>query len=207
MGNCTKHHHRYAAHILDSSQWLGLSERWRCTIAPQADTDAELMDHVMAGRPCTPSVEHAAGVFQACGGSDSSGIDFLCDGPWNPFPKPKIAYVGGWRAPGSALVDDRHFKLVHSFREVLEGDLILNLQMFHRNSDDAVPNLAAELDWPLPALFGAGAASETVDMATRMSRGGALTWWHLDDGGMWLDLDYPLTQFRRVCFSGRASPP
>lgn len=61
------------------------------------------------------------------------------------------------------------------------------LQMFHRSGTDAphLPNLPHLLTWPLPRLLGADNTFNSVvcDGATRVSRSGALTWWHLDDGG------------------------
>lgn len=76
--------------------------------------------------------------------------------------------------------------------------------MFHREEPDpaiAVPVIPDFLSWPLPYLFGDGSGISgqqgnalvgdkskfvpacTVDRATRVSRGGAITWWHLDDCG------------------------
>jgi len=67
--------------------------------------------------------------------------------------------------------------------------------MFHRDDEGAprIPKLPQALEWPLPDLFGDGGAAPApdsattlrhpCDMATRISAKGALTWWHLDDGG------------------------
>lgn len=59
--------------------------------------------------------------------------------------------------------------------------------MFHRSGPDAprIPNLPELLQWPLPGLLGVDGSFNSVvcDGATRVSRRGALTWWHLDDGG------------------------
>ena len=66
------------------------------------------------------------------------------------------------------------------------GPRRLNLQMFHRDVMPGARPLPALLRWPLEAqLHGSErrGGSVTVDMATRVSKRGALTWWHLDDGG------------------------
>ena len=111
------------------------------------------------------------------------------------FGAPRLAMLGGWGAPGTPLVDDDHVTFVNSFGEALaspEGRV--NLQAFHREAQaaDAPPPLPALLDWPLPdVLFGDAAGANAsraplatrVDMATRVSQAGAVTWWHLDDGG------------------------
>ena len=71
--------------------------------------------------------------------------------------------------------------------------------MFHRlaEADGQIPAegidcpiIPDKLRWPLPALLGdsggsggGGGPAETVDRATRLSRAGAVTWWHLDDCG------------------------
>jgi len=119
------------------------------------------------------------------------------------FERPKIAMRGGWGAPGTQLVSDDHLAMVHSYEEVLasdeegvpEGDeggggrgpsKCLNLQMFHRDVREGETPLPALLRWPLESrLHGPErrGGSVTVDMATRVSKCGALTWWHLDDGG------------------------
>jgi hypothetical protein len=61
-------------------------------------------------------------------------------------------------------------------------------------SGPALPVLPDLLDWPLEDVLGTGAADSApadtgegpavlVDRATRVSRKGAVTWWHLDDCG------------------------
>ena len=60
--------------------------------------------------------------------------------------------VGGWGAPGSHLLSERHMRMVTSFADVVDGDEPLNLQMFHRGDDD-VPSLVRHLRWPLPEYF------------------------------------------------------
>ena len=103
--------------------------------------------------------------------------------------------------------------LVHSFTEVLQAQQTVNLQLFHRDGADAptLPRLPALLDWPAaPLLDGVdGSGGVRCDMATRVSRRGALTWWHLDDGGefvlqvhsialAWLVLQMQRLQLRRA---------
>ena len=73
----------------------------RCTLIPHAENDGELLQHVIAGTPCTCSDTHAADVYQRTG---EDGVKFLTGGPWNTFKKPKIAFVSGWGAPGQSLV-------------------------------------------------------------------------------------------------------
>ena len=219
----------------------GVSPSWRCKLVPLARTEDELREHAVRGVPTLASPEYARGVFDAMsksgGGEDSSGDDaaptrrdavsWACDSPWSSFPRPKVAMVGGWGAPGSHLLSDRYMRMVRSFAEVVDGDEPLNLQMFHRE-DTAVPVLPTHLTWPLPEFFDndrsggddetrtmattetPGPSAETtamdadgnktalpaqgafykpggvgvpLDMATRLSAAGALTWWHLDDCG------------------------
>mmetsp|Transcript_15963 Transcript_15963/g.38851 ORF Transcript_15963/g.38851 Transcript_15963/m.38851 type:complete len:505 (+) Transcript_15963:193-1707(+) len=163
----------------------GLSERWQCDVIPFAADEKELAQHVLDGTPVLASPSFAA---RACEQVGSDALDYLIDDPQhNTFPRPKIAFVAGWGRPGSMMIDDEELRMVNGFSEVLEGDRPLNLQMFHRNDADAprVPNLPAALDWPLQDLFAGpdGNMSVHCDMATRISARGALTWWHLDDGG------------------------
>ena len=121
------------------------------------------------------------------GGPD--GLEWVSRPSWGDFVRPKIAFRGGWAGPGTSLQDADKFRLVSSFREVLSSAENLNLQMFHREGDGSPPALAAHLQWPAPELLhgGAGGAEGTLDVpcdvATRVSRAGAVTWWHLDDGG------------------------
>jgi len=117
------------------------------------------------------------------------GLEWVSRPSWGDFVRPKIAFRGGWAGPGTSLQDADKFRLVSSFREVLSSAENLNLQMFHREGDGSPPALAAHLQWPAPELLhgGAGGAEGTLDVpcdvATRVSRAGAVTWWHLDDGG------------------------
>ena len=103
---------------------------------------------------------------------------------WDRFPKPRLAMVSGWGAPGGRVAGADRVTLVHAFSELLASPCTVNLQLFHRDSADApaLPRLPERLRWPAPALLG-GARGVKCDMATRVSQRGAVTWWHLDDGG------------------------
>ena len=66
--------------------------------------------------------------------------------------------------------------------------------------------LPRELDWPLWDLLGSSGevaggptdAGVVVDNATRVSQRGAVTWWHLDDGGEFvLQVGLPLSKSRQ----------
>ena len=214
----------------------GVSPSWRCKLVPLARTEDEMRDYAVRGVPALASPEYARGVFDAMGGGGGDGdaatadaVSWACDSPWSSFPRPKVAMVGGWGAPGSHLLSDRYMRMVGSFAEVVDGDEPLNLQMFHRD-DTTVPVLPERLRWPLPEFFDTrspadapidGSAEDTdakaeeagrgnhvidaegnkmalpaqgalhrpggvgvpLDMATRLSAAGALTWWHLDDCG------------------------
>jgi len=209
----------------------GVSPSWRCKLVPLARTEDEMRDYAVRGVPALASPEYARGVFDAMGGGGGDGdaatadaVSWACDSPWSSFPRPKVAMVGGWGAPGSHLLSDRYMRMVGSFAEVVDGDEPLNLQMFHRD-DTTVPVLPEHLRWPLPEFFdtrspadggpaSVSSAEETgggnhaidaegnktalpaqgalhrpggvgvpLDMATRLSAAGALTWWHLDDCG------------------------
>ena len=165
----------------------GVSPSWRCKLVPLARTEDELREHAVRGVPTLASPEYARGVFDAMsksgGGEDSSGDDaaptrrdavsWACDSPWSSFPRPKVAMVGGWGAPGSHLLSDRYMRMVRSFAEVVDGDEPLNLQMFHRE-DTAVPVLPTHLTWPLPEFFDndrSGGDDKTRTMATTETPG------------------------------------
>ena len=68
---------------------------------------------------------------------------------------------------------------------------MLNLQYFHRDdrtTHPPLPALSRDLVWPRIAQdddFGPGSA--VCDNATRLSRRGACTWWHLDDCGEFVE--------------------
>lgn len=121
----------------------------------------------------------------------------------------QVAMVSGWGRPGTKVdaINDRDLALTSSFADVLQDPRTLNLQMFHRDDAGAdeppLPVLPDCLDWPCPEFFAredsarpgrdGGMASQgalpgpfrgvRVDRATRVSKRGALTWWHLDDSG------------------------
>ena len=175
----------------------GISPRWRCELVPAVDSEEEIQQHVLDGTPVL--VPHECG-RAACAQVGDDALGFLTDDPArNQFPRPKIAFVAGWGGPGTLLDDDDELQLVDSFQSVLErsdSGKPLNLQMFHRDDEDAprIPKLPEALVWPLPDLFGGGKQGPAngteapdvrhpCDMATRVSARGALTWWHLDDGG------------------------
>ncbi len=85
---------------------------------------------MLQGTPTTFNESHAKAVFTQVG---PHGLDFVRAGDWNPFTRPKIAFVGGWGEPGNQIMDEKDLQLVDSVEQVLElGDRPLNLQMFHR---------------------------------------------------------------------------
>lgn len=125
-------------------------------------------------------------------GEDSLG--YICKPEWNVFREKKVAMVSGWGRPGTPVdaINDRDLALVSSFSDVLSDPRTLNLQMFHREGESDFPVLPALLDWPCDELFKVSehqgsndlaTAAVTVDRATRVSKKGAVTWWHLDDSG------------------------
>lgn len=61
----------------------------------------------------------------------------------------------------------------------------LNLQMFHRSGPQHVqmPILSSQLRWPETERLHLEEHSWVVDLATRVSCRGSMTWWHLDDCG------------------------
>ena len=172
----------FASWGLPEAFHAGVARSWRCRLVPLAATEAEQRRHAIAGTPFLAPPELARGVFDAMartGGSpperggvpadagssadDASppppptpdAVRWACDSPWSRFARPKVAMVGGWGAPGSHLLSDRHMRMVHSFAEVVDAPEPLNLQMFHRDADDrgGVPTLPRFLRWPLPELF------------------------------------------------------
>ena len=292
----------------------GVARSWRCRIVPMATDERQERDFAIRGVPFLASPEHARGVFDAmkptrpaaaAAGDDRGAVaeneaavdavSWACDSEWSTFPRPKVAMVGGWGAPGSHLLSERHMRMVHSFGEVVDGDVPLNLQMFHRD-DTSVPVLPSHLRWPLPEFFSTdpppppstteqvtgelvshpstvedetvedergrrektndgnvrppptagkeeevdhaaaevaaaeggddddfkalpaqGAIRKTggvgvpLDMATRLSAAGALTWWHLDDCGEFvfqvgLPLDLNESRRRRRRLGGDNKP-
>ena len=151
----------------------GIAKSWRCRLVPMARTEEEQRAHAIAGVPFLAPLELARGVFDAmrtpstatatataCGGGGApeasapapDAVSWACDSEWSAFSRPKVAMVGGWGAPGSHLLSERHMRMVTSFADVVDGDEPLNLQMFHRGDDD-VPSLVRHLRWPLPEFF------------------------------------------------------
>lgn len=171
--------------VQSSLEMDGMSDLWECQLVPSAATAADAVHHTSNMMPFFAPASHAERVFAACG---ADGLEFVSDPKWNAFPRPKIAFVGGWGQPGSDMADVDSFRLVKSFREVIDSSDKLNLQMFHREGPEqpGLPVLPDLLDWPLPEVLKAqeeGGPGVVCDNATRVSKRGALTWWHLDDGG------------------------
>ena len=171
--------------------------------------ETSLWQHVADGIPVLAPKQCAKRVVDTAG---ADGLAYVCDSRWDCFDKPKVAMIGGWGRPGTIVdaVNDEHLALVRSFSEVLRDSRPLNLQMFHREErnqesqaateKETLPVLPSLLEWPCADMFhtdqdeggdSGGAnyaekgnfAAETVDRATRISRKGAITWWHLDDSG------------------------
>ena len=149
----------------------GVAGSWRCRLVPMAADEAQQRAFLLQGVPFLVTPDHARDVFDAVkkpsemttGDDDGEGakeeeavdaVSWACESPWSVFPRPKVAMVGGWGAPGSHLLSERHMRMVRSFREVVDGSEPLNLQMFHRD-DTSVPNLSSRFRWPLPAFFSA----------------------------------------------------
>ena len=153
----------------------GMAPQWRCRLVPMATDEATQREMACAGVPFLAPVEHARGVFDAMRGEDEKrgggggeektrdGVSWACDAAWNKFPRPKVAMVGGWGAPGSHLLSERHMRMVSSFSEVVDGEEPLNLQMFHRGDGSRVPALPEKLDWPLPEFFSATPHPEVAE--------------------------------------------
>ena len=164
-----------------------MSPSWRCQLVPFADDNSQAATHAAAMKPFFAPASCAEKASEACGGD---GLAFVTDARWNAFPRPKIAFLGGWGAPGSNMADADYLRMVKSFSDVVASSERLNLQMFHRQGPDqpGLPILPELLEWPLPQLLGdvsegKGGPAVVCDNATRISKRGALTWWHLDDGG------------------------
>lgn len=172
-----------------------MSRRWRARVAPVARTEDEILDHVTSGRPVLLGDErYASKAFRAIRSeSEGCALDYFTGGKLDALPRPKIAFLGGWGAPGSDMASEQYLSLVSNFSDVVdpENDDPKNLQMFHRDQDENIPVLPRELEWPLPDLLGTSTSTSqadsdvgvVVDNATRLSQRGAVTWWHLDDGG------------------------
>ncbi|WZN64813.1 hypothetical protein HKI87_10g63700 [Chloropicon roscoffensis] len=199
----------------------GMSRRWRARVVPLARTEDEVLDHVLNGVPVLlGDPRHASKPFEAIGrGSDKGcALEYFCGGEMDALSRPKIAFLGGWGAPGSDFSSEEYLSLVANFSDVVDpkNENPKNLQMFHRPSEDEggedgaqareVPVLPRELDWPLRDLLGSSGevaggptdAGVVVDNATRVSQRGAVTWWHLDDGGEFvLQVGLPLSKSRQ----------
>jgi len=63
------------------------------------------------------------------GNTEVDAVSWACDSEWSAFPRPKVAMVGGWGAPGTHLLSQRHMRMVSSFGEVLDAHEPLNLQV------------------------------------------------------------------------------
>lgn len=68
-----------------------------CELVSIGTTEEEGLHHIMNCRPVFFPTQHAQAVFDSVG---SDGLEFICDPKWNEFPRPKIAFVGGWGEPG-----------------------------------------------------------------------------------------------------------
>jgi hypothetical protein len=177
---------------------------WRCHMAPEVESEEAMLEYFDQGIPCFLPQGCSQPVHDMCPDAKA----FVTDSRWNSFPKPKVAFVKGWAAPGTHMEDDSMHRLVTSFGEILDhktakaGDArvlldvdgeadavdvsskpddVLNLQFFHRAdpaSHPMIPALSTMLKWPHFAKH-----SAICDNATRVSQRGATTWWHLDDDG------------------------
>lgn len=161
-----------------------MSPEWRCQVAPTCAQPPAALRACMAPEPFLTDESCGKAVYDTVG---PDVFQFLLRPEWNEFPRPRLAMIGGWGSPGSEVNGDQHVTLVRSFQEILDSSDPVNLQMFHRSNPDApkLPVLPELLQWPLPELLDGpdGENSCVCDMATRVSRRGAVTWWHLDDGG------------------------
>jgi hypothetical protein len=182
---------------------------WRCQLAPPCDTDAAAAAACMAGAPIMTAESCGA---RACSAVGPDALAFVQRPEWNVFPKQRVAMTSGWGAPGTRIASADKATLVNSFSEVLQSAAIVNLQLFHRDGADtpALPRLPELLDWPLldGVLDGAcGGGGVRCDMATRVSRRGAVTWWHIDDGGEFVLQVRPLVPSGRPPASGAILSP
>jgi hypothetical protein len=161
-----------------------MAPEWRCKLATIANTEADMAAACVAAEPLLVPERFGARVQRAvCG----DALEFVQRDEWNKFPKPRIAMTSGWGAPGTRVVSHEYVTLVESFSGVLQSENVVNLQLFHRDDAAAprLPRLPELLDWPLKGLIDGEdeAMGVRCDMATRVSKCGALTWWHLDDSG------------------------
>jgi hypothetical protein len=169
---------------LSEQYHTNMTPAWRCQLATMADTEAGMAAACLAAEPLLVPEVYGERVQQAVGGD---ALEYVQRDEWNQFPKPRIAMTSGWGAPGTRVVSHEFVTLVESFSEVLHCEKVVNLQLFHREDPCAprLPRLPELLDWPLKCLLDGedGKSGVKCDMATRVSKRGALTWWHLDDSG------------------------
>ncbi|RNF14964.1 uncharacterized protein Tco025E_05647 [Trypanosoma conorhini] len=178
----------------------------------QDAAEHEVMRFLDKSIPCRLGRWRSAPVYDAAG---KDGLKFVTDPRWNSFPRPKIAFKAGWAGPGTHMESPAYHQLVSSFAEVLDhkaegspgrsqepelevdgeeaeealddvaAQNILNLQLFHREDTSIcppIPVLGEKLIWPLFLEDGA-----ICDNATRLAQRGAVTWWHLDDSGEFVE--------------------
>ena len=107
---------------------------------------------------------NAGGGGDGVEGRSRDGVSWACDAEWNAFARPKVAMVGGWGAPGSHLLSERHMRMVSSFSDVVDSEEPLNLQMFHRGDGNRIPALPEKLKWPLPEFFSTAPRTRTWRM-------------------------------------------
>ena len=162
----------------------GVAPQWRCRLVPMASDEATQREMACAGVPFLAPVEHAREVFDAMGGEDGNaggggdgvegrprdGVSWACDAEWNAFARPKVAMVGGWGAPGSHLLSERHMRMVSSFSEVVDSEEPLNLQMFHRGDGNRIPALPEKLKWPLPEFFSTAPHPDVADAVRELEK-------------------------------------
>lgn len=126
-----------------------MSPCWHCELAAACDTQASQLDAVVNAVPLLAPSHLADSVFETTG---PDALAFLTRPEWDAFPRPRLAMIGGWGAPGTALLGEDHLALVNSFSELLASEQRINLQMFHRDGCDMprLPRLPDLLRWPLP---------------------------------------------------------
>mgnify|MGYP001594995155 CR=1 FL=1 len=176
------------------------SRKWRCRIAPSfpelsSSTTAgggtsptttslhqqKMLSFFHLGVPCFGSAEQSKPVHRAA----PDMRQFISDPRWRSFPKPKIAFVGGWAAPGTDMEAENMHELINAFDDVLtKREKILNLQFFHRTDPEShppIPNLSELLVWPSCLRGGLVAGTSNADAANDDPTGDQLT--SSPDGG------------------------
>ena len=81
----------------------GMSRRWRARVVPLARTEDEVLDHVLNGVPVLlGDPRHASKPFEEIGRGSTKGcaLEYFCGGEMDALSRPKIAFLGGWGAPG-----------------------------------------------------------------------------------------------------------